>query len=57
VSVTVTGLRAEVDHHRAWWPSNALGTAETAVAALERLINAEPGEVPVILDELRGGTR
>lgn len=56
-TVTVAGLRAEVEHHVRWWPSNALGTAQTAVAALERLVAAEPAEVSAILDELRGGAR
>jgi hypothetical protein len=54
---TVAELRGEVDQHRRWYPSNALGTAEEAVAALEGLIVAEPSEVFVILDELRGATR
>lgn len=53
---TVSQLRAEVDHHRRWYPSNALGTAEQAVQALERLVAAEPAEVFRIIDELRGGT-
>jgi hypothetical protein len=53
---TVSQLRAEVEHHRRWWPSNALGTAEQAVTALERLVAAEPSEVFQILDEMREGT-
>ena len=52
---TVAALRAEVQRHRRWYPSNALGTAEDAVQALERLISAEPGDVFRILDELRTG--
>ncbi|MGX6604842.1 hypothetical protein ACWKSP_22340 [Micromonosporaceae bacterium Da 78-11] len=55
--VTVAKLRAELDHHVRWWPSNALGTATTAVSALERLITVEPAEVFAILDELRGEQR
>lgn len=51
---TVAHLRAQVDQHRRWWPSNALGTAEDAVAALERLVAAEPGEVFGMLNALRG---
>jgi hypothetical protein len=52
--VTVAGLRAEIDHHVRWWPSNALGTAQAAVGALERLTQAKPSEVFAILDQLRG---
>lgn len=52
--VTVASLRADIEHHVRWWPSNALGTAQTAVKALQRLIDAEPSEVFAILDELRG---
>jgi hypothetical protein len=55
--VTVVELRAEIAHHRRWYPSNALGTAERAVSALERLTKAEPSEVFAILDELKGGAR
>jgi hypothetical protein len=54
VNETAAALRAEVEHHRHWWPSNALGTAERAVAALERLVAASPSEVFDLLDELRG---
>jgi hypothetical protein len=50
----VAKLRADLDHHRRWWPSNPLGTAEQAVVALERLPAAEPGEVFDLLDQLRG---
>lgn len=51
---TVTELRREVDGHRRHWPSNALGTAEEAVAVLERLVTADPAEVFRLLAELRG---
>ena len=51
---TIADLRAEVDHHRRWWPSNPIGTAEQAVSALERLVAAPPSEVFALLDELRG---
>ncbi len=50
----VAKLRADLDHHRRWWPSNPLGTAEEAVCALERLTAAAPGEVFGLLDQLRG---
>ncbi len=50
----VTRLRADLEHHRRWWPSNPLGTAEQAVCALERLAAAEPGEAFGLLDQLRG---
>lgn len=53
-TVTVAGLQAEIAHHRRWWPSNALGTAQDAVDALTRLVAADPSEVFVLLDELRG---
>jgi hypothetical protein len=56
-AATVAGLRAEIEHHRRWWPSNALGTAESAVSVLERLVAAEPSEVFAILAELRGDVR
>jgi hypothetical protein len=52
---TVAKLRADIQHHRDWWPSNPLGTAVEAVDALERLIAANPPEVFGLLDELRGG--
>ncbi len=55
--VTVAKLRADIEHHVRWWPSNALGTAQTAVAQLERLVNAEPHEVFALLAELRGEKR
>lgn len=51
---TVAELRREVEGHRRNWPSNALGTAEHAVTALERLVAADPSEVFPLLDELRG---
>ncbi len=51
---TVAQLRADVEHHVKWWPSNALGTAQAAVATLERLVAARPDEVFGLLDELRG---
>ncbi len=57
IQPTVAELRAEVEHHIRWWPSNALGTAQKAVRTLERLVAAEPSEVFAILDELRGVTR
>lgn len=50
---TIAALRAEIEHHRRWWPSNPLGTAEDAVSALERLVAAAPSEVFALLDELR----
>nr|WP_221374451.1 hypothetical protein [Actinoplanes polyasparticus] len=53
---TVAQLRADVDHHRRWYPSNALGTADEAVTVLERLTTAAPHEVFALLDELRGTT-
>jgi hypothetical protein len=53
---TVARLRADVEHHVRWWPSNALGTAQEAVATLERLVAADPSEVFALLDELRGST-
>ena len=51
---TVAKLRADLDHHRRWWPSNPLGTCEEAVAALECLAGAGPGAVFGLLAELRG---
>jgi hypothetical protein len=56
-TVTVAQLKADIERHRRYWPSTALGTACEAVAALQRLIDAEPSEFCPILDELRGGTR
>ena len=52
--ITVAHLHAEIDHHRCYYPSNAIGTAQQAVNALQRLIDAAPSEVFAILDELRG---
>ena len=54
---TVAQLHAEIANHRRYYPSNALGTAQEAVDALQRLIDAEPSEVFAILDELRGVQR
>lgn len=51
---TVAKLRADLDHHVRWWPSNPLGTAWEAVEALERLAAAEPSEVFQLLDQVRG---
>jgi hypothetical protein len=53
----VQTLRAEIARHRRHWPSNALGTAEDAVQAIERLTDASPSEVFAILDEIRGVQR
>lgn len=51
--VTVAQLRAQIEHHRQWWPANSLCTAESAVQSLERLVAADSADVPGILGELR----
>jgi len=51
---TVARLRADIERHRRYWPSNPLGTAQEAVDALARLAAARPDEVFGLLAELRG---
>jgi hypothetical protein len=51
----VTDLRSALDHAVRWnYAGGAFGTAQTAVAALERLAAAAPDEVFGLLDQLRG---
>jgi hypothetical protein len=54
---TVAKLRADIQRHRDWWPSNSLGTAVEAVDVLERLAAARPDEVFGLLAQLRGESR